>query len=178
MCGNCKDNSQCAATTGVCNSGCVTWYDPGLCKTYIEKPNFLSSDKPDIEDITSSSVTVNWPKANQMTSGLEGKYYRYILWLKADGEKEKNVTMVPQDGAKPRMDSHLTGLRFNTYYTVRVQPYREHNGDRDLGAATGVITFKTNCTVPVIENVMTSTPDWPTNTSIVVSWKVGAGYDI
>ena len=32
--------------------------------------------------------------------------------------------------------------------------------------------------VPVIENVTTSTPDWPTNTSIVVSWKVGAGYDI
>ena len=111
-----------------------------------EKPNFLSSDKPDVEDITSSTVTVNWPKANQMTPGLEGKYYHYILWLKADGEKEKNVTMVPQDGAKHRMDSDLTRLRFNTYYTVRVQPYREHNGDRDLGTATEVIRFKTNCT--------------------------------
>ena len=54
--------------------------------------------------------------------------------------------MVPQDGAKHRMDSDLTGLRFNTYYTVRMQPYREHNGDRDLGTATEVIRFKTNCT--------------------------------
>ena len=81
-----------------------------------------------------------------MTPGLEGKYYHYILWLKADGEKEKNVTMIQQDDAKTRMDSHLTGLRFNTNYTVRVQPYREDNGERDLGRATEVITFKTNCT--------------------------------
>ena len=80
-----------------------------------------------------------------MTPGLEGKYYHYILRLKADGEKEKDVTMVPQDGVQPRMDSHLTGLRFNTFYTVRVQPYREHNGERDLGTATEVIRFKTNC---------------------------------
>ncbi|KAK2155978.1 hypothetical protein NP493_2014g00018 [Ridgeia piscesae] len=170
-CGNCTDISQCAATTGVCGSGCVTWYAPGLCKTYIEKPNFLSSDKPDVEDITSSSVTVNWPKATQMTFGLEDKYYHYILWLKAGGDNETNIKSVSQDGAKPRMDSDLTGLRFNTYYTVRVQPYREHNGERDLGTATGVVRFKTNCTVPVIENVITSTPDWPTNTSIVVRWK-------
>ena len=69
-----------------------------------------------------------------MTPGLEGKYYHYILRLKADGEKEKDVTMVPQDGVKPRMDSHLTGLRFNTYYAAvsgtqrRQGPWDSHGG--------------------------------------------------
>ena len=108
--------------------------------------------KPDIEDITSSSVTVNWPKAKDMTAGLEDKYYHYILWLKADGENEKNVTHVSQDGAKRWMESRLTRLKFNTYYTVRVEPYRQHNGVQEEGNSTGVIRFKTNCTGKVLHN--------------------------
>ncbi|KAK2155977.1 hypothetical protein NP493_2014g00017, partial [Ridgeia piscesae] len=166
-CEKCPKSSECNNVIG-CDE-CEPGKQQPDCEK--QKPNFLSSDKPDIEDITSSSATVNWPKANQMTPGLEGEYYHYILWLKAGGDNETNIKSVSQDGAKPRMDSHLTGLRFNTHYTVRVQPYREHNGERNLGTATEVITFKTNCTDPVVEDVTTSTPDWPTNTRLVVSWK-------
>ena len=85
-----------------------------------------------------------------MTPGLEGKYYHYILWLKADGEQEKNDTHVSQDGAKGRMESRLTRLKFNTYYTLRVQPYRQQNGIQEAGSSTGTIRFKTNCTGKVI----------------------------
>ena len=85
-----------------------------------------------------------------MTPGLEGKYYHYILWLKADGEQEKNDTHVPQGGAKGRVESRLTKLKFNTYYTVRVQPYRQQNGIQEAGSSTGTIRFKTNCTGKVI----------------------------
>ena len=112
----------------------------------------MPTDKPDIEDITSSSATVNWPNAKEMTAGLEDKYYNYIVWLKADGENEKNVTHVSQDGAKGRMESRLTGLKFNTYYTVRVEPYRQHNGIQEAGKSTGVTRFKTNCTGNVLHN--------------------------
>ena len=108
-------------------------------------PRFQTSDTPDVEGITSSSARVIWSKAMNIPTDLEG-HYHYILWLQADGEREKNVTRVEQGAGEQRMEAQITGLTFNKKYSLRVEPYREHIGEREGGASTGVVTFKTKCT--------------------------------
>jgi len=115
-----------------------------LINTVPEIPGFHSSVKPDVDDITSSSATVRWPIASNVSVGFED-HYHYLLWLQADGESEKNVTRVEQGAGEQRMEAGITGLTYNTKYSLRVEPYREHNGKRDEGASTGVVTFKTRC---------------------------------
>ena len=108
------------------------------------KPKFLPSVNPDINDITSSNATVSWPRATDIPTGLDD-HYHYMLWLQADGEREKNVTQVGQGAGKQRMEAQITGLTFNKKYSLRVEPYRELNGKREGGASTGDVTFKTKC---------------------------------
>ena len=92
-----------------------------------------------------------WSKANYISAGLEG-FYHYLVWVKADGAREKNVTRVEQGAGEQRMEARITGLTFNKKYSLRVEPYREHNGEREGGASTGVVTFKTRC-IGMIINV-------------------------
>ncbi len=114
------------------------------CYGLAAKPKFPSSIKPNIADVTSSSVYVGWPKASNISAGLEG-HYHYTLWLQADGEREKNVTRVEQGAGEQRMEAQITGLTFNKKYSLRVEPYRELNGKSEGGASTGVVTVKTTC---------------------------------
>ena len=109
------------------------------------RPRFTPTVTPDITDVTSSSVMVGWPKATNISAGLEG-HYGYWLWLQADGEREKNVTRVEQGAGEQRMEARITGLTFNKKYSLRVEPYRELNGECEGGASTGVVTFKSKCT--------------------------------
>ena len=114
-----------------------TYFAPAL-------PSFQSLEMPDVHDITSSSARVTWSKATNIPIGLE-VHYHYLLWLHADGAREKNVTRVEQGAGEQRMEARITGLTFNKKYSLRVEPYREHNGEREGGASTGVVTFKTTC---------------------------------
>ena len=102
------------------------------------------SVKPYIEDVTSSNATVSWPRATNVSAGFED-HYDYVLWLQAEGEREKNVTRVEQGAGEQRMEARITGLVFNTKYSLRVEPYRDLNGEREGGASTRVVTFKTRC---------------------------------
>ena len=43
------------------------------------------------------------------------------------------------------MEAQIMGLTYNTNYSLRVEPYRELNGEREGGASTGVVAFKTRC---------------------------------
>ena len=94
-------------------------------------------------DVTNSSITVTWPTAMNILPGLEAHYY-YLLWLQADGAREKNVTRVEQGAGEQRMEARITGLAFNKKYSLRVEPYREHNGEREGGASTATVEFTTS----------------------------------
>ena len=107
-------------------------------------PDFQSTDKPDVDDITYSSVTVSWSKARNIPSGLEDHYF-YLLWLQADGEADKIIDRIAQGPGKRRIESRITRLKFNTNYSIRVKPYRRHGGEQEGGTATGVTRFKTSC---------------------------------
>ena len=87
---------------------------------------------------------MGWPKASNISAGLEG-HYHYLLWLQADGEREKNVSRVGQGPGEQRMEAPITGLTFNKNYSLRIEAYRELNGKGEGGASTGVVTFKTTC---------------------------------
>ncbi|KAK2181248.1 hypothetical protein NP493_405g04038 [Ridgeia piscesae] len=143
ICGYCKDQSKCAITNGYCPNGCETWYTSDICTTYIASPEFASSIKPVVVDVTNSSITVTWPTAMNILPGLEAHYY-YLLWLQADGAREKNVTRVEQGAGEQRMEARITGLAFNKKYSLRVEPYREHNGEREGGASTATVEFTTS----------------------------------
>ena len=107
-------------------------------------PGFHSSIKPDVDDITSSNATVSWPKATSVSAGFED-HYHYLLWLQAEGKSEENVTRVDQVSSAQKMEARIIGLTYNTKYSLRVEPYRELNGEREGGASTGVVAFKTRC---------------------------------
>ena len=107
-------------------------------------PGFHSSVRPDAGGITSSNATVSWPRATNVSAGFKDHYY-YLLWLQAEGKREMNVTRVEQGAGEQRMEAQITGLTYNTMYSLRVEPYRELNGEREGGASTGVVTFKTKC---------------------------------
>ncbi|KAI0239537.1 hypothetical protein LSAT2_009729 [Lamellibrachia satsuma] len=144
-CGHCKKHSKCSITNGSCSKGCENWYISDVCKTYIASPGFHSSVKPDVDDVTTTSATVSWPRASNISTGLGGHYY-YVLWLQADGESSKNITRVEQSAGEQRMEAQITGLTADTAYSLRVEPYRQHNGERGGGTATGVTRFKTRPT--------------------------------
>ena len=107
-------------------------------------PRLASSDKPDVDRISSSSVTVRWPGARNITSGLETHYY-YTVWIKAEGGSYKDMSKQPHTSSTDRFESHITGLQFNTHYSVKVEPYRQQNELSETGTSTGVTTFKTLC---------------------------------
>ena len=107
-------------------------------------PRLALSDKPDVDRISSSSVTVRWPSARNITSGLETHYY-YTVWIKAEGGSYKDMSKQPHTSSTDRFESHITGLQFNTHYSVKVEPYRQQNELSEAGTSTGVTTFKTLC---------------------------------
>ena len=108
-----------------------------------DTPYFESSDKPEVDNIHSSSVTVRWPKAKNISS-METHYY-YIVWLQAEQKTYMNTTKQPQTSNTDRFESHITRLQFNTHYWVKVEPYRQQNELREAGTSTGVTRFKTSC---------------------------------
>ena len=125
------------------------WFNYTVIKIYLTNtlpafPGFHSSVKPDVDDITGSSATVSWPRATNVSAGCED-HYHYLLWLQADAEREKNVKRVEQGAGEQPMEAGITGLTYNPTYSLRVEPYREHNGERQGGASTGVVTFNTRC---------------------------------
>ena len=107
-------------------------------------PRLASSDKPEVDRISSSSVTVRWPSARTITSGLETHYY-YTVWIKAEGGSYKDMSKHPHTSSTDQFESHITGLQFNTHYSVKVEPYRQQNELSEAGTSTGVTTFKTRC---------------------------------
>ena len=106
-------------------------------------PEFASSAKPVVAEVTGSSVKVSWPKAMKITPGVEA-HYHYIVWIKSGTESEKNVSQVQQGTDREWMEVQITGLAFNTKYALRVEPYRVHNGKQDAGDSTGSVVFTTS----------------------------------
>ncbi|KAI0209848.1 Receptor-type tyrosine-protein phosphatase kappa [Lamellibrachia satsuma] len=138
---------------------------------YIYIPEFQPSELPTIDYVTYSSAVVSWSKAGNIPSGVDSHYY-YVLRWKAD--TLENTKRVEQPVDNIRIEAHITGLMFNTNYSVSVEPYRQDSGQQEGGIATGVTTFKTSCIGPhptIIEEVKQSTPDMTTNASTVVQWK-------
>ncbi|KAK2184446.1 hypothetical protein NP493_265g00032 [Ridgeia piscesae] len=172
-CGHCKDGRPCDITDGHCTTGCETWYTSAICKSYISTPRLASSDKPDVDRISSSSVTVRWPSARNITSGEETHYF-YTVWIKAEGGSYKDMSRQPHTSSTGRFEAHITGLQFNTHYSVKVEPYRQQNELSEAGTSTGVTTFKTLCIapdIPTVETVTVSTQAGSNKGYIDVIWK-------
>ena len=107
-------------------------------------PYFGTLQVPQVDTINSSSAVVSWPKANDILSGLEAHYY-YVVWLLVDGETWRNVTRIAQYADGNQFQSHIAGLVFNTHYSVKVEPNRQHKETHEGGTATNVTKFKTSC---------------------------------
>ena len=52
------------------------------------------------------------------------------------------MARVEQGAGEQRMEAQITELMSNTAYSLRVEPYRQLNGEREGGASTGVVRFK------------------------------------
>ena len=88
---------------------------------------------------TSSSVTVRWPKSDQVTTGLES-YYRYVVEATTGGQDPVEVVK--------QLESDLTavipGLQHNREYEIRVRVTDERQTLK--GTAGGPLKVKTKCT--------------------------------
>ena len=69
-------------------------------------------------------MTLRWPKAENVTIGFEAHYY-YLIRLHAGGEREKTITRLARDTDNKLMETQITGLAFNTNYSITVIPYRQ-----------------------------------------------------
>ena len=103
----------------------------------------LASDKPEVDRISSSSVTVRWPSATHITSGLETHYY-YIVLLQAEGGSYERIVKQQHTSNTKQFELNITGLQFNTNYSIQVVPYRQQNELSEAGTNTSVTTFKTH----------------------------------
>ncbi|KAI0223054.1 hypothetical protein LSAT2_025710 [Lamellibrachia satsuma] len=173
-CGHCKDKTLCDVKDGNCTSGCEAWYTTNICKAYINTPSFESSDKPEVDNIHSSYVTVRWRTAKNISSGIETHYY-YIVWLQTEGKTYIYTTKLSQISNTDRLETHISGLTFNTHYSVKVEPYRQQNERREAGTSTGVTRFKTSCIPPITPTIdavlMCTTPATRVGACIAVIWK-------
>ena len=95
---------------------------------------------------TSSSVTVSWPKSDQVTTGLES-YYRYVVEATTSGQQP--VDVVKQLESDPT--AVITGLQHNREYEIRVRVTDERQTVK--GAAGGPLKVKTKCTGMSLDNV-------------------------
>ena len=107
-------------------------------------PRFRTSEKPNVDAITSSSAVVSWSKATDIPPGLEAHYY-YVAWLHIRGETKWKAAHTPHGVHNSRLESHITGLMFNTHHSVKVEPYRQQNKTHEAGNHTDETSFKTDC---------------------------------
>ncbi|KAK2177789.1 hypothetical protein NP493_578g03003 [Ridgeia piscesae] len=103
----------------------------------------FSSAAPLFDHISNSSVTVRWPSAWNFTSG-EGTYL-YSVIIRADGWSHVDVLTHPHTSNTDTFELHITGLDFNTYYSVRVKPLHQSDDFIKFGRSTGISRFKTLC---------------------------------
>ncbi|KAI0209845.1 hypothetical protein LSAT2_005439 [Lamellibrachia satsuma] len=137
-------------------------------------PHLKSSDIPSVDDVTHSSAVASWSKAGNTPPGVDSHYY-YVLRWRVDGETKENTTRVEQPIDNIRIEAHITGLMFNTNYSVSVEPYRQDSGQQEGGFTTGVTTFKTSRIGPhptVTQSLTQLTTNISANANIVVLWKV------
>lgn len=52
------------------------------------------------------------------------------------------MTRIEQGAGEQRVEAQITGLKFYMNYSLRVEPYRQLNGEREGGTSTGVVRFK------------------------------------
>ncbi|KAK2191678.1 hypothetical protein NP493_48g07064 [Ridgeia piscesae] len=144
-CGHCKDSSPCDVVNGRCSNGCEDWYSlDDICKTFIPIPRFDTSARPTVDVINSSAVVVSWSKATNIPSALEDHYY-YVVWLQVDGGTKVKATQIQHDVHSNRFESYITGLVYNTHYSVWVEAFRQQDKKHEGGSHTVDAIFKTDC---------------------------------
>ena len=107
-----------------------------------DNPQFEQSDAPAVQDVTGSSVIVTWSKPKSIQTGLERHYY-YIVWLQTDGGTFSNISRVQQVPSMQRLQYKITGLTFDTNYSVYIEPFRQQDERRESGTMTKTIMFRT-----------------------------------
>ena len=107
-------------------------------------PRLETSARPTVDALNSSAVVVSWSKATNIPSALEDHYY-YVVWLQVDGGTRVKVTQIQHDVHTNRFESYITGLVYNTHYSVSVEAYRQQDEKHEGGSLTDVAIFKTDC---------------------------------
>ena len=100
------------------------------------------SPTPQLVSKTSSSVTVSWPKSDQVTTGLES-YYQYVVEATTGGQYIMREFVPYETGQN---NATVNGLIHNTDYEIRVKICARLNGQLLNGSTGGSITVKTECT--------------------------------
>ena len=94
--------------------------------------------------ITNSSAAVSWTTPSSIPHALGEHYYYELLWQTEGGETVEKKERV-NETVGVRKEVKITGLKYNTEYSVRIQPYRHHNGYIEGGNITDVTRFRTAC---------------------------------
>ena len=101
------------------------------------------SPTPQLVSKTSSSVTLSWPKSDQVTTGLDS-YYQYVVEATTGGQYIMRE-FVPYETEQNDPNATVTGLIHNTEYEIRVKICARLNSQLLNGSTGGSITVKTEC---------------------------------
>ena len=90
-------------------------------------------------------MKIKWQKLNSLSLNLS-QFYGYVVTY-----KESNRTNYADFASRAHQSSSdtfivdVTTLTFNTRYDIKVTPYREINGKRDLGSSYETLHERTTC---------------------------------
>ena len=107
-------------------------------------PRFETSARLTVDVLNSSAVIVSWSKATNIPSAVDTHYY-YVVWLQVDGGTRVKATQIQHDVHSNRFESYITGLVYNTHYSVSVEAYRQQDEKHEGGNHTDDAIFKTDC---------------------------------
>ena len=95
---------------------------------------------------SSDSIQIAWQSLDQNISSGILDHYGYIVQYRQLGEVSWIAQDVPAEGNSNEYAYHIDGRQGNSVYEVRVSPYRQIGGRREMGQPTDILYVVTACT--------------------------------
>ena len=123
-----------------------------VCAVFILLITVPFTDQPvhknetiEVLSTTSDSVKVTWEKLTSISANMS-QFYGYVAVPKAvNTTNYTEFVSRRHDTSSDVFVVEIGNLNFNTKYDIQVWPYREMNGERDLGSSYQTLHVKTTC---------------------------------
>jgi len=90
-------------------------------------------------------MKIKWQKLNSLSLNLSQFYGYVVTYKESNRAKYADFASRAHQSSSDTFIVDVTTLTFNTRYDIKVTPYREINGKRDLGSSYETLHERTTC---------------------------------